>query len=137
MKGRLMEIEIREYEKKDWYGLLNISEDEWKTEILNFGYSMIKEYDGQTIKMLLAFSGKVLVGFIYGFVLPNKVLIPEFMYVKPEYRKNGIAHKLLSELEKLSECAASLIFYNKILHGFYQKQGYQAGENLEVALKNL
>ncbi len=98
---------------------------------------MLREYDGQVIRMLLAFSDTDLVGFIYGFVLPNKLLIPELMYVKPQYRKTGIAHKLLSELERNSTCTTSMIFYNKTLHDFYRTQGYQVGENLEAAIKSL
>lgn len=132
-----MSVEIREYIKQDWLNFMTISDDEWAQSIKSLGHSMIKEYDGRVLKLLLALCGESLAGFIYGFILPNRTLIPEFMYIKPEYRHNGIAQKLLSELEKRSGCTASMIFYNKSLHIFYQNQGYISGENLEVAMKTL
>ena len=116
---------------------MTISDDEWSGAILRLGQSILREYDGKVTKILLAFNGEDLVGFIYGFVLPNSVLIPEFMYVKPDQRKNGIAHHLLKALEDSSECSASMIFYNKSLHDFYAKQGYETGSGLETAMKEL
>ena len=78
-----------------------------------------------------------IIGFIYGFVLPNRLLIPEYVYVKPNYRKNGIAKNLLLMLEKESKCDVSMIFYNKVLREHYCKLGYTVGEKLEVAMKEL
>lgn len=132
-----MNLTIREYERRDWLDFLSISNDEWAQTIKQLGFSMVREYDGKVLKMLLAFDDANLIGFIYGFILPNQTLIPELMYIKPEHRHNGIAQQLLAELEKQTECTVSKIFYNKSLHEFYQKQGYKTGENLEVAIKIL
>lgn len=88
-------------------------------------------------KCLVAEADGDIVGFIYGFVLPNKTLIPEFMYVVPNARKNGVGAELIKQLELTSGCTASMIFYNKSLHCFYEHQGYLAGENLEVAVKEI
>ena len=132
-----MNLEIREYTNQDWFNLISISDDKWAENIRTLCFSLKKEYDGKVIKMLLSICDKKLCGFIYGFVLPNKTLLPEFMYLKPEYRHQGIAQHLLAELEKQSGCTASMIFYHNSLHDFYQKQGYQSGENLEVAMKEI
>lgn len=134
---RRMNLVIREYTKQDWLNFITISNDEWAQTINQLGISMMKEYDGKVLKMFLAFDDASLIGFIYGFILPNRTLIPEFMYIEPQYRHNGIAQQLLAELEKQSGCTASMIFYHKSLHGFYQKQGYETGENLEVAMKTI
>lgn len=132
-----MNLEIREYVKQDWINLLSISDDKWAQSIRPLCFSLMREYDGKVLKTLLALCDGTLVGFIYGFVLPNKTLLPEFMYLKPEYRHQGIAQVLLEELEKQSGCTASMIFYHNSLHDFYQRQGYQSGDNLEVAMKEL
>ena len=116
---------------------MTISDDEWAQAIRPLGFSMIKDYDGKVLKMLLAFCDDQLAGFIYGFVLPNHALIPEFMYVKPEFRHNGIAQKMLAELEKQSGCTAAMIFYNKSLHDYYKNLGYTTGSEIEVAMKEL
>ena len=132
-----MSIEIREYTKQDWLDFMGISIDEWAQGIKSIGLSILKEYDNRMLKLLLARSEGNLAGFIYGFVLPSQVLIPEFMYIKPEYRHQGIAQSLLAELERQSGCTCSMIFYNKTLHDYYEKQGYSTGENLETAIKQL
>ena len=132
-----MEINIREYTKDDWFELITISDDEWADTIRSLSFSLLREYDGEILKTILAFCDEKIAGFIYGFILPNQALIPEFMYIKPECRHNRIAQKLLAELEKQSGCSASMIFYNKSLHDFYQNQGYLVGDNLEVAMKTL
>lgn len=132
-----MTLDIREYSRADWFSLITLSDDEWEENIRAVGLSLLNEYDGKYLKMLVAYNGDNLAGFIYGFVLPNHCLIPEFMYVKPMYRHEGIAQKLLNELEQQSNCEVSMIFYNKSLHDYYQRQGYTTGDNLETAIKQL
>lgn len=88
-------------------------------------------------KCLVAEVDGNIVGFVYGFILPNETLIPELMYINPHYRKKGIGSALIRQLEIHSNCAVSMIFYNKSLHEYYQKQGYQSGDNLEVAMKEI
>ena len=130
-----MGVIIRDYKTSDCFSLLSLSEDAWKSQIIATTMS-IKE-NSEVERCLVAESDGVIVGFIYGCVLPNKTLIPEFMYVKPCSRKRGFGVELVKQLEMRSNCTASMIFYNKTLHDYYEKQGYQAGDNLEVAMKEI
>ena len=130
-----MIVVIRDYKKNDRFALMCLSDDEWKLQVISTVMSL-KE-SGEIEKCLVAESDGAIVGFIYGFILPNKTLIPEFMYVKPNARKNGVGTELLRQLEICSDCTASMVFYNKALHSYYKKQGYQAGDNLEVAMKEI
>lgn len=75
-------------------------------------------------------------GLIYGYALPDGILFPEFLYVRPEYRGQKIGEQLISVLEKNSGCDTSQIVYHKTLHDYYEKQGYMAGD-LETAFKSL
>lgn len=132
-----MNLIIREYTEQDWFDIMSISKDQWAKAITSTALSLLKNYDGEVLKTFLAICDNSVVGFIYGFILPSQTLIPEFMYIKPEYRHQGIAQKLLFELEIKSGCKSSMIFYHNSLHDFYKMQGYQSGENLEVAMKEL
>lgn len=132
-----MNLLIREYTTNDYVDLATITDDTWAVQIITLAADLKKNYDGKIIKLLLAYNNNELIGFIYGFILPNRTLIPEFMYVIPQYRNHGIAHRLLNSLEKKSGCTSSMIFYNKELHDFYQKQGYLSGDRLETAMKFL
>ena len=129
-----MEVVIREYEKEDFLDLATMADDEWKEAMLSTAKSLI-EGTNAVEKCLVAEYECKLVGFIYGFVLPNDTLIPEFLYVVPNRRKEGIATRLLATLENSYGCSTSMIFYNKSLHSYYEKQGYMVGEQLEVGLK--
>ena len=86
---------------------------------------------------ILALDGAKIVGYIYGFALPNKTLIPEFLYVLPAYRKNGIGKMLVEKLESSTNCISSMIFYHKSLRDYYCRMGYQVGDALEVAIKDI
>lgn len=83
-----------------------------------------------------AFIDNIMVGFIYGFVLPNKALLPQYLYVDPQYRKQGIGQKLLAALETQSGCTTSIAYFEKSLSDYYMKQGYIIGDAV-VALKEL
>ena len=131
-----MKVSIREFQKDDALSIAFISCDEWANKIFSLT-SSLKYYDGQIVRCFVDDGIDGIVGFIYGYILPDKLLIPEFLYVIPEYRKKGIAAQLLNTLEKESNCTASMIFYNKSLRNHYEKQGYQVGDNLEVAMKQL
>lgn len=132
-----MEYSIRQYAKNDFLSIAALSEDEWKKSIIQFSSFLLKMSENNIEKCYVAELNGEVIGFIYGFALPNKTLIPEFSYVKPLYRKYGIASQLLKKLEDESGCSLSMIFYNKTLHDHYAKQGYETGENLETAIKNL
>lgn len=130
-----MKLVVRDYHKTDFSSLLSLAVDEWKEVICPTVMSM--KTDNTVEKCLVAEDNGNVVGFVYGFVLPNKTLLLEFLYVTPACRGNGIGVALIKELEIRSECNVSQIFYNKSLHKYYEKQGYQAGDNLEVAIKEL
>ena len=117
-----MGIAIREYSKEDYPRLWLLTDDEWRSVHVSV-VSSLKDYDDNITKTFLAIDNDIIVGYIYGFVLPNKTLIPEFLYVIPEHRQKGIGKKLLQHLEYNTDCTASMIFYNKFLHDYYQKQG--------------
>jgi len=130
-----MGVEIRGYNRHDRFALMSISDDEWQPQIISTVMSMKEKNSIE--KCLVAEANGDIVVFIYGFVLPNKTLIPEFMYVVPNSRKNGVGTALIKQLESTSGCTASMIFYNNSLHCYYERQGYQTGENLEVAMKEI
>lgn len=132
-----MEYFLREYAKGDFLLIATLSEDTWNQTITQFATLLPKMSENSIEKCYVAESNGEVIGFIYGFALPNATLIPEFAYVKPMYRKHGIASQLLKKLEDESGCSLSMIFYNKSLHNHYAKLGYETGENLETAIKNL
>jgi len=129
-------VTLRKFIKEDYFNLASLIDDEWAVNHRNIALSM-QQTDGNVEQCFLAIDEQKNVGYIYGFVLPNKTLLPEFLYVIPAYRKQGIGRALLAELENKTCCTASMIFYNKSLTGFYSSLGYQVGENLEVAMKLL
>lgn len=75
--------------------------------------------DNPVEKCLVAESNGNIVGFIYGSILPNEILISKFMYIKSHH---GIGSALIKQLEIRSNCTVSMIFYNKSLRAYYQKQ---------------
>lgn len=85
----------------------------------------------------VAISDRSIVGFVYGFLTDNSTLFPQFLYVKPEYRKKGIGTKLMKTIETETECSVSIIYYHNSLHNYYKRQGYNSGDQLEVAIKEV
>lgn len=131
-----MFVSIREFCDLDCTSLIMLSNDEWNKG-LQFIVAGLKDKKNNVGSCLVAEDDKQIVGFIYGFILPNKTLIPEFIYVIPNYRNKGVGRMLLEELEKRSKCTVSMIFYHKTLREHYAKQGYVVGNNLETAIKQL
>ncbi len=131
-----MEIVYREFDKSDFLNFFALVEDEWKDMHNSLAWSVFKA-DNDVEQCILALDDQKIVGYIYGFILPNKTLLPEFLYVLPDYRKQGIGAKLLSKFEKNSGCTVSRVYYNKDLHDFYNKSGYMSGDRLEVAIKEI
>ena len=130
-------IEIRKYEKRDFQSLATISTDCWSINHKNIAKLMLNEEDTISQCRVAVLDGNNIIGYIYGFSLPNGMLIPEFLYVYDDYRHQGIGKMLLDDLERSSGCGASMIFYNKSLRDYYEEQGYLYGDNLEVAMKEL
>lgn len=131
-----MAVEYREFEKGDFLNLAMVADDEYSIHHTNIAKAMQKA-DNDIEKCILAVDKNEIVGYVYGFALPSNTLIPEFLYVLPQHRNKGIARGLLSKLEHSTNCTASMIFYHNSLHNLYAKMGYQAGENLEVAMKEI
>ena len=131
-----MSILIREFCDLDYTSLMMLSNDEWNIGISSITASL-KGKKNNVESCLVAEDDKQIIGFIYGFILPNKTLITEFIYVIPNYRNKGVGRMLLEELEKRSACTVSMIFYNKTLREHYAKQGYVVGDSLETAIKRL
>ena len=132
------DIFIREYNKSDsllFFERFQNAGDWWDWSIKPTAKSLFQNYDGKTIKAFVACENEEIVGFIYGYVFPDGLLIPEFMYVDSNFRNRGIGRKLLSALEKESGCTSSMIFYNKALRDYYKKQGYSTGDDIETAIK--
>ena len=138
-EGIFVSIIVRKMQQADRLFLASMASDEkeWAVTIMQNAYSMPPEHDGSIMQAYVAEDGDELVGFVFGFALPNKLLIPELMYVKPSHRRNGISKKLLKALEENSGCTMSQIFYNKSLHDCYAKQGYHSDNGLEAAYKIL
>ena len=131
-----MSIEYRKFQKSDLHYFADLPDDNWKSTSIMLAHLLLND-DNTVERCYIALENTTMIGFIYGFVLPNKTLILELMYVKPEYRHHGIGSSLLAMLEQESGCIASMVFYNKSLHNYYQKLGYSTGDNLETAIKTL
>lgn len=131
-----MDVIIRPAKKTDMHDLACLANDEWAPKLSIMAPAFAK-CDGKIERCYLAEESGKLIGFIYGFVLPNALLLPEMLYVRSEYRKKGIGTQLLEHFEKESGCTSSIIFYNSTLHDYYFKRGYIVGENLETAMKSL
>lgn len=128
-----MNITYRRFLLEDASSLFNLSTDEWRFNHILISKSLQHSYNDEIC--FVALSEEKIVGYVDGFVLPNKTLIPHFLYVIPEYRNGGIGQELLKKLEEESGCQCSMIYYNKALHNYYENQGYSSGDNLEVAIK--
>ena len=131
-----MGVIIRPVEKKDMFALACLADDEWEPKLSALAPSFVN-CDGNIERCYVADDTGKLLGFIYGFVLPSGLLMPEMLYVRSEHRNTGIGTQLLKYLERESGCTSSQIFYNSTLHDYYAKRGYIVGENLETAMKNL
>ena len=131
-----MNVIIRPVNKTDILSLTNLANDEWAPKLSMLAPSFVT-CDGIIERCYVAEEENEIIGFIYGFDLPNGLLLPEMLYVRSEYRRAGIGTQLLIHLEKDSGCSSSLIFYNNTRHNYYAKRGYIVGENIEAAMKDL
>jgi len=62
---------------------------------------------------------------------------PQYLYVKPEFRGVNLGMKLMEVLEKRSGYKRFIIFHESSLQGYYSKQGYTYGINVNVGRKTL
>ena len=130
-----MPVHIREYTKSDMFRLTLICNDEWSKNVTQIAVSLKNYKEDGIERCYLAEEDDMIIGFIYGFALPNGLLLPQFLYVKQEKRRIGVGRQLLEYLEKNSGCTSSMIYYNEHLHNHYAKLGYSTQENLETARK--
>ena len=129
--------DIRLLTQDDYLLLMEITPDDeiMRGMFMSIAKSIKDGFDGISYTYAAFFDG-IIVGFIYGFVLPNKSLLPQYLYVDPTYRKRGIGRKLLEALEINSGCVSSIAYFEKSLSQYYNKQGYIVGDAV-VALKEL
>lgn len=132
----MAKISYREFGLADMSGLLGLAVGEWRVCIRDLE-PLLKKYDGKQVKCYLAELEGSIVGLAVGFILPNKSLLPELIFVAEPYRGLGIGSKLMKTLEKHSGCNSSTIYYNKNMHDYFRNKGYLSSEQLEVAIKNI
>lgn len=130
-------IEIRRLTQDDYFSIIELApDDEYMAQMfISIANAVKSNFDGISY-IYGAFVDSLIIGFIYGFVLPNKTLLPQYLYVDAEYRGNKIGNRLLKTLETDSECSCSLAYFEKGLSNYYEKQGYTIGNNV-VAMKEL
>lgn len=130
-----MEYTIRACEPSDIFYIKTLSYDEYHVNNM-FTAQAITTADDNTEKCFVAVVDNNIIGYIHGYVIPKKLMLPYFLYVKEEYRGNGIGVALLKHFENNVDAPVSLIYFEKRLHDYYKKQGYLIG-NTEVALKEI
>lgn len=132
-------VEYRKYEKTDSEAIIKLEKNDImaKNMLAVSVDALNKSYDDKYIKSFVAVENSEIIGFIYGYYLPNGLLIPEYLYVCPNYRHNSIGEKLLDVLSMDTGCDTIQVYYHKSLRGFYEKCGYTFGDNLEVAIKDI
>ena len=130
-----MDYTIRHYEKSDYINLGTLSNDEYEYNHILIAKSLKNSNDTYE-KCFVAIVDNEIVAYIYGYVVPAKLAIPQFLYVKKTQRGKGIGAALLNHFECVAGTPSSLIYYRNELHDYYTKQGYVAG-TLEVAMKQI
>ena len=56
----------------------------------------VKDHSDDVVHAYIAVIKGEVAGFVYGFVLPNGVLLPQYLYLKPKFRGKGMGKELLS-----------------------------------------
>jgi len=130
-------MEIRKITADDYHLIREINTDDERMKALIVGVSnQIKDYSSDVLRAYVAVTRGKTVGFVYGFVLPNRLLLPQYMYLEPKFRGNYLGQALLEALEKDSGCVQAIIYFESPLSEYYQRQGYEVG-NAVVAMKAL
>ena len=132
-------ITIREYYHKDWNGLKGLAMSAPTVNdlrLIESSMKVLKEYNPPVLSFVAEANG-LIIGFNFGYILPNGLLIPEGMYVDPDYRRKGTAKSLSEALESVSKCQVSMAYYNKDLSDYYARLGYDTGRDIIVGIKPL
>lgn len=130
---------IREYAPKDWDGIKDLAMSAPTVNdlrLIESSMKVLKEYNPPILSFVAEVDG-LIIGFNFGYILPNGLLIPEGMYVDPEYRRKGTAKSLSEALESASKCQVSMAYYNKALSEYYTRLGYDTGRDIIVGIKPL
>lgn len=130
-------MEIRKLQASECLLIMDIAPDDEMMVNMFLGIAKdIRDNSGGINLTFGAFENNMIVGFIYGFALPNKTLLPQYLYVDTEFRGRQIGKLLLEALEKESACTCSIAYFEKGLSNYYANQGYNIGDSI-VALKEL
>lgn len=131
-----MSISFRSAKKEDIFEVAKNANDEWGRNILEIAKYLNKENNDYE-RCYVAEKLNKIIGLVYGYILPNRLLFPVFLYVSYDNRKIGVGKRLLEYFEKETKSDTSIIFYHKSLHDFYKGCGYCAGDDIETAIKVL
>lgn len=93
-----MDYTICHYEKSDYIFLGTLSDDEYKGYHVSIAKSMRQANDTYE-KCFVATVDNEIVAYIYGFIVPTKVTLPQFLHVKETQRGKGIGAALLNHFE--------------------------------------
>lgn len=133
----MSDIMIRKFQMLDLADFETLCDNsDWYYPKISTSPAALLKYDIYRENCYVAYDGSTLIGYVYGGVLCN-TLYPQFMFVREDYRKQGIGMKLMGTLEENSGCTVSLIYYNKELSDYYCKQSYEIGTNLQVGMKQI
>lgn len=126
---------VRGFTLADFSRFRRFPPDEWSDAHTRVARALLAQ--SPAARCVVAEDGAALVGYAYGFVLSNETLFVDFVYVTPARRGSGVGAELIRALERWSGCREALVFFHRSLHGFYTRQGYETGTNLEAAVKPL
>ena len=100
-----------------------------------YSHNWLKEVitDNKRNIVLVAQKNKILLGFLIAHVLAGRDILLNDLYVKPDYRKVGIASMLMKKLENISKRIKSTLtialtsLKNKKMQNLFEKYNYKKG----------
>ena len=102
--NKLKELEVTATDirllKQDEYLLLMeiVPDDEIMRGMFWYRKIYQRRFDGISYTYA-AFVDDLIIGFVYGYVPPNKALLPQYLYVDPQYRKQELGGNFLQRLK--------------------------------------
>lgn len=127
------ELEIRAYKSTDWENVAVLLQEGYQSTISK--KTMEEKYLGDDNGIVVAVKNNTVVGSFFweikrDYVRPQSVLYLTYLVVKEEYRRQGIAKKLLHKLEELckeNNCNAiefTSANFRTNAHALYKSLGY-------------